>query len=274
MAVIFVHVRKTSTQQSEPLAIMKAGSLHWARMQLDQKACLSGSIIAQLNRFFAPEQAAQSPTFKVLSGNHTGAFCLGADLTLLAQLAQHGDIAGLQNYAAEYLMLVNRILTGRKDSVTSISVVQGRALGAGMVMALASDIVIAEPQAEFMNPDILFNDYPSSVLAKKLSNKASCDIVMDVVCSGKKFSAEALYELGLVDILCKKGCADKAVYDLVARVKASSHGHIALQKYRADHHGLSNKTRKILIDRWVSNITNGDNRFIQYIRRLGRLQSE
>ncbi|MCF2858024.1 enoyl-CoA hydratase-related protein [Pseudoalteromonas sp. SMS1] len=274
MAAIFVHVRKIPTHQSEPLAIMKAGSLHWARMQLNEKACLSGSIIAQLNRFFAVEQVHSSPTFKVLSANQQGAFCLGADLTLLSQLAQLRDVTGLQRYASDYLSLVDQMLSGKKDNVTCISVVQGQAIGAGMFMALAADIVIAEPQAEFMNSNILCGEYPSSVFAKKLKRKASLNTIMEVLCSGKRVSAETLYELGLVDILCEKDHAEKAVYELIARIKSSSHGHLALQKYRADHSGLSRKTKKFLADKWVANFTNGDSRLIHYMRRLGRLQGE
>ncbi|KZN59730.1 enoyl-CoA hydratase-related protein [Pseudoalteromonas luteoviolacea] len=261
-------------QQSEPLAVMKTSAMQWARMQLHTKYCLNDSILGQLNHFFRPEPMHHTPVFKVLSSNMDGDFCLGGDLTLLAELVERRDKSGLQSYATSYLELVNRLLCGSKENFTSVAVVQGRAFGAGMLVALAADIVVVESQAEFMNPSILFDDYPCAVLANKLHNSASRDMVMEVLCSGKRYSAQALFELGMIDVVCEKGDAERQVYDVVARATQSHYGRIALQNYRKNSNGLTHKTTKILVDKWVSNISGGDARFVQYLRRLGRLQSE
>ncbi|KZN57746.1 enoyl-CoA hydratase-related protein [Pseudoalteromonas luteoviolacea] len=261
-------------QQSEPLAVMKTSAMQWARMQLHTKSCLNDSILGQLNHFFRPEPILHSPIFKVLSSNMDGDFCLGGDLTLLAELVERRDKRGLYSYATNYLTLVNQLLCGSRENFTSVAVVQGRAFGAGMLVALAADIVVVESQAEFMNSSMLFEEYPCAVLAKKLRNSASRDVIMEVLCSGKRYSAQALFELGMIDVVCEKGDAERQVYEIIARAKQSHYGRIALQNYRKNSVGLTHRTRKLLVDKWVSNISDCDARFVQYLRRLGRLQSE
>ncbi|MBQ4812907.1 enoyl-CoA hydratase/isomerase family protein [Pseudoalteromonas luteoviolacea] len=253
---------------------MKTSSMQWARMQLHTKACLSSSVLNQLNHFFSSGSQAQPPTFKVLSGNKDGDFCLGADLSLLSELIESGDKDKLENYGSSYLMLIDQLLCGARDNFTSVAIVQGRAFGAGMLVALAADILIAEPQSEFMNPSILFEQYPCAVLAKKLSDRASSDVILDVFRSGKRYDAQALFELGLIDVVCDKGAAEQQVCELIAHAKQHHCGRIALQNYRNRRNGLTNKTRKQLVDNWVSKVTKGDKRLVQYLRRLGRLQSE
>jgi len=146
-----------------------------------------------------------------------GVFNLGGDLRLFGQLVRNQDRHALRDYAINCIDVVFANAMSLDLPVITISLVEGDALGGGFEAAISSDVVIAERDARFGLPEVLFNLFPGmgaySLIARRLSPVQAERMIL----SGRVYSAEELHELGLVDILVEPGEGRHTINDFVAR---------------------------------------------------------
>ena len=83
--------------------------------------------------------------------------------------------------------------------ITTISLVQGECLGGGFEAALSSDIVVAERQARFGFPEILFNLFPGMGAYSFLDRRVGRRVTEELLSTGKIYSADDMLALGVVD---------------------------------------------------------------------------
>ena len=76
------------------------------------------------------------------------------------ELIQCQDAEGLRDYAISCIDVVYTNATNYELPVTTISLVQGDALGGGFEAALAANVVVAERGCKMGLPEILFNLFP------------------------------------------------------------------------------------------------------------------
>jgi len=142
---------------------------------------------------------------------------LGGDLALFMLLIKARDRDALAHYAAMCLdNLYPRIHNYGCPTLTTISLVQGDALGGGFECALTSDIIVAEESAQMGLPEIMFNLFPGmgaySLLSRRIGPRAAEDLIL----SGRMLSAAKLQELGLVDVVAKDGQGVSAAQQWIA----------------------------------------------------------
>src|SRR5437879_13439393 len=128
------------------------------------------------------------------------------------RLIKARDRDALAHYAAMCLdNLYPRIHNYSCPTLTTISLVQGDALGGGFECALTSDVVIAEESAQMGLPEILFNLFPGmgaySLLARRIGMRAAEEFIL----SGKVLSAAELHKIGIVDVFATDGQGETAV---------------------------------------------------------------
>jgi DSF synthase len=158
------------------------------------------------------------PAHYYVGASHTpGAYNLGGDLALFMMLIKARDRDALARYAAMCLdNLHARIQNYACPTLTTISLVQGDALGGGFECALTSDVIIAEEQAQMGMPEILFNLFPGmgaySLLARRVGSRTAEQLIL----SGRLLSAAKLHELGVVDVVAKPGQGESAVQQWIA----------------------------------------------------------
>ena len=146
-----------------------------------------------------------------------GIYNLGGDLALFALLIKTRDRDALARYAR---MCIDNLHPRTQDygspTLTTITLVQGDALGGGFECALSSDVIVAEESAPMGLPEILFNLFPGmgaySLLARRIGARAAEKLIL----SGQIFPARKLYELGVVDVLAKDGEGEFAVQEWIA----------------------------------------------------------
>ena len=107
---------------------------------------------------------------------------------------------------------------------------QGDALGGGFETALSSDILIAEQGTKMGFPEILFNLFPGMGAYALLSRKLDAKRAERIILSGKLYSAEELYDMGLVDVLVAPNAGEAAVQEYVKREERARNGYQALRK--------------------------------------------
>lgn len=158
-------------------------------------------------------------------------FNLGGQLSLMRDLIVNRNREALRDYAIKATnTLAHRLFRFNVPSITTISLLQGNTLGAGLEAALTSDVIIAERKSIIGFPEILFNMFPGMGGYSLTARKAGTKVADEMILKGKLYTAEQAYEMGLVDVLVDDGQGEKAVYDWIEKNNRQSLGFLAVQK--------------------------------------------
>lgn len=154
----------------------------------------------------------------------TGAdFCTGADTAALSPDEEEGFEIGLMQQMVETL---------RRCPVPIISRVQGRAFGAGFMLAMASDIVVAAGQAQFglqeVNLGLPVEGYTTTLLSRIIGERRAREWVL----TGMRVSSERAYEAGFVSCTPNEDELDEKVSDYVSEFASGSSRTISELKQR------------------------------------------
>ena len=102
-----------------------------------------------------------------------------------------------------------------------IAAVEGKALGGGMEMALACDLIIASEEAQFGLPEVKRGLVAAAGGVLRLPRLIPNAIALEMVMTGEPVDARRAYSLGLINRVVEAGAArDRAVE--VARVIAAN----------------------------------------------------
>lgn len=115
-------------------------------------------------------------------------FCLGLDLGV-----RDPDLAGLRRYVSLLLRL-------RGAARPTIAVVTGSALGGGLGLAAACDVVIAAPDARFGLPEALSGLVPGMV-APIVAERIGPAALRRMAIGTTSIGAEEALRLGLIDVV-------------------------------------------------------------------------
>ena len=142
---------------------------------------------------------------------------LGGDLGLFVLLIKARDRQALVHYARQCIdNLHARIENYGCPTMTTISMVQGDALGGGFECALTSDVIVAEESAQMGLPEILFNLFPGMGGYSMLVRRLGVRDAERMIASGRVCSAAKLHDMGIVDVLAKDGQGESAVRQWIA----------------------------------------------------------
>ncbi len=210
--------------------------LMWYYMCPAARPCFSPQLLSDIRgfqedvtrMFDSPNGAAIR--YLVLASDVPGVFNLGGDLELFRQYIVARDRGGLLRYAKACIEVLYANLINLGRDLTTISLVQGDALGGGFEAALSSNVLIAERSANLGLPEVLFNLFPGMGAYSLLSRKVGGAQAERMILSGKLYAAEELYEMGVVDVLAEDGQGEMAVYDYIKRENRSWNGFHALRE--------------------------------------------
>jgi len=170
--------------------------------------------------------------YLVSGSNVEGVFNLGGDLALFCQLIRTNDREALFDYALKSTDLVYRNMTHLDVDLTTITLVQGDALGGGFESAISANVVVAERGVKMGLPEVLFNLFPGMGAYSILSRKIGCGATEKMILSGSIYSAEQLYDMGVVDILAEKGDGEIEVYKYIKAANRSQNTYRAIRKVK------------------------------------------
>ena len=170
--------------------------------------------------------------FLVLGSDIEGVFNLGGDLDLFCEYIRNRDREGLLRYAKLSIDLVHGNLVHFGEDLTSISLIQGDALGGGFEAAFSANVVVAERGTKCGLPEVLFNMFPGMGAFSILSRKIGFAEAEKMIMSGSVYSAEKLYDMGLVDILAEKGEGEVAIYRYIKSTQRSKNTYRSMQQVK------------------------------------------
>lgn len=201
-------------------------------------------------------------------------FSLGGDLSLFCQLIKNADKNGLTHYGMECIKILHSRLNHSYIDATTIALVRGEALGGGFETALANDIIIAEKHSRMGFPEILFNLFPGmgayTILARKVGERKAQEMIL----SGVMYTANELFEMGIVDIVVDSGCGEAAVNRYMKRQKRHANGIAALHEVRRRFSPISLDELYEVIHIWVKTALLMNESDLKTMERLVRMQQK
>ena len=249
----------------------------WCYMQPTPRPCFTATLLHELNSWFRQirEQASEQHfRYHVIASRMSEIYNFGGDLQLFRTLIQQGDREGLLSYGRSCIEALYANISGFGKGITTISLVQGDALGGGFEAALSSDVLIAESGAKMGFPEILFNLFPGMGAFSLLSRKLDAKRAERIILSGKLYSAEELYDMGLVDILAARGEGEMAVYDYVKREERSRNGYQALRRARDAVKPITYEELSQIVEIWVDAALKLRRRDLKMMERLVSRQEQ
>jgi len=223
-------------------------------------------------REHSPEMA-DHVRYLVLASATPSVFNLGGDLDLFARLIADQDREGLRRYAHLCIDCVyDYAVHLGQQSLTTISLVQGKALGGGLEAALSCNVVIAERGALLGFPEILFNLFPGMGAYSFLVRRISPIQAERMLRSGEQYSAETLYEMGVVDVLAEKGEGMHAVNEYIRRHDRARNGLQAIQQLREWNNPVTREELIRITDMWVESAMEITARDLRTMARLTSAQ--
>src|SRR5690606_16149379 len=144
-----------------------------------------------------------------------------------------------------------RIRNYNCPNLTTISLIQGDALGGGFETALASDIIVAEESAVLGLPEILFNLFPGMGAYSLLARRVGMRAAENLITSGELFTAVKLHEMGIVDVVAKDGTGIAAVEHWISRNQKRRNGFQAVLNARQCVHPITRDELDKIVELWV-----------------------
>ena len=280
MSVMSARIQPTATQFHQlSTHYDSAERLLWCRMHASPRPCFTPQLL-QESREVQRSIAQQSRTaqnnpieYLVLASAVEDVFNLGGDLELFLKYIRNQDRDNLLAYATACIDVCYQQANNLEQTLTTIALVQGDALGGGFEAALSCSVLIAERQAQLGLPEILFNLFPGmgaySFLARKLDPVRAERLIL----SGKIYSAEELFDMGVVDVLAETGEGEQAVYDYLRRRNRASKGYMAMQQVRDIYQPISYQELNKIVQVWVDTALSLEEKDLRVMERLVKAQN-
>jgi enoyl-CoA hydratase/carnithine racemase len=129
----------------------------------------------------------------VIAGNDE-AFAAGADVKALSERSINDELSPSESFW-------RRLAAIRKPMIAAVS---GWALGGGCELALCCDMIVASSEAEFGQPEITLAIIPGGGGTQRLARVMGKQRAMELVLTGRRFSAQEAFDLGIVNRVTKK----------------------------------------------------------------------
>jgi DSF synthase len=254
----------------------------WYTMSPRGRPCFNMNLLAELRRFqgliieafkaTASEQPAPVK-YLILASGVPGVFNLGGDLDLFTKLIQNQDREGLLRYATACIDVLYPNAVNFDLPLTTVSLVQGDALGGGFEAAISSNVVIAERSAKFGLPEILFNLIPGMGAYSFLSRRLRPATARRIITSGETLSAQDMFELGMVDVVVDDGDGKQAVKEFIQHHSRRGNAHNALNRIQQVVDPISYEELMAVTRIWVETALNLTPRDLRMIHHLIRAQN-
>lgn len=168
--------------------------------------------------------------YLVLGSRAPGVFCYGGDLALFRQLILDRNRDGLVRYGHRCCEILHRNINTLGLPMLTIGLVEGAALGGGFEALLSFDYIIAEHSATFGLPEIMFGLFPGMGAHALLSRKLGSAMADRLITSNRTYSAQEMFDLGIVHQLAGDGEGLEATRDFIRRNDRRHSGLVAARQ--------------------------------------------
>ena len=142
-------------------------------------------------------------------------FCVGANINVL----QHTD----EKTIIPWVMQGHRVLNMLEDlPVPVVAVVEGYAMGGGLELAMACDLIFASDNAQLAHSEATLGFVPGWGGTRRLAARIGASKAKYCFYNGKTIDAHKAVKIGLVDFAGSKGELENELNDFTASVIANN----------------------------------------------------
>lgn len=189
--------------------------------------------------------------YLILGSRAPGVFCFGGDLELFAALIREGNRDGLAAYGYRCVEILHRNLMSLDLPMLTIGLVQGQALGGGFEALLSFDYIIAERGSSFGLPEVKFGLFPGMGAHAFLSRKLGSAMADRVIMGDVTYSAEEMFDMGIVHALAEPGEGVAAVRDFMRKSERRHAGLVGARRASKRADDISLSELRDIVDYWA-----------------------
>jgi len=211
--------------------------------------------------------------YQILYSQVSGTFSLGGDLALFSRLIKEQNREKLLEYALCCVDICYLNSVNYHMPMTTISMVEGSALGGGFESALSSNVLIATENAEMGFPEIRFNLFPGMGAYSFLARSCGTNIAEKLITSGEVYTATQLFDMGIVHRLAKADEGVACVKKFMRQHRQLGNGYRAVQQVRERYHPMNYQELADITELWVDTALRLEDKDLRFIDKLVRAQS-
>ena len=254
----------------------------WYYMNATPRPCFTPALLNEIRSFqehvrdflTSSADAQDLVRYLVLASATPAVFNLGGDIELFARLIHKRDCQALYDYGRVCVEAIYANTTSLDcHRLTTISLVQGTALGGGFEAALSSNVLIAEQDARMGFPEMLFNLFPGMGAMSLLSRKVEPARAERLIIGGNLHTGSDFLDLRVVDELAGAGEGVLAVNKFIRRHERYANGRLAMRRVRQRVHPLTFAELMDIVAIWVEAAMNLSSRDLHVMDRIVAAQS-
>jgi DSF synthase len=256
----------------------------WCYANPSPRPCFTPQLLEDLMRFLQAVRNKNTsdirsgipPSIKylVLGSYKPGVFSLGGDLSLFVRSIKERDRVSLHNYMKLSIDVLFGTHTNMDVPLTTVALIRGNALGAGFEGALACDYLIAEKSVQLGFPEVLFNMFPGMGAYSFLSRRINPVQVEKMILSGRIYSVEELYDIGVVDVIAGDGQGVEEAKKFIKKHEKNRNTRESLLKIRNRVNPVSYEELIDIGEIWVEAAMSLTSRELKVMERLVRSQDK
>lgn len=212
--------------------------------------------------------------YLVLDSKISGIFSMGGDLNLFRHYVITKNKEGLLKYAKSCIDTMHGFIVGCRLPLTTIALVRGDAMGGGFEVALSCQVIIAERSVGMGFPEILFNIFPGMGGYHLLSQRLPQKQVERMMLSGKKYPAEELFNMGVIDRIEDDENGTNAVYDFIKNCNKHRKGYLAMKTVKEKVNNISYEELIEVCNYWVEVTMQVSEKDLRLMQRLVNSQTK
>jgi len=212
----------------DPIGVEVAEGIATVTLQRPEALnAISTELALALAEAVEPLAVKQSVRAVVLEGAGERAFCVGADLRQRGGFTDHDWFEQREVFRRAFGAL-------RRCPLPTVAAVFGFALGGGMELALACDLVVAADDAVFGLPEVRLGLVPAGGGTQLLVRRVGRSVAKDLVLTGRRVDAAEALRLGIADRVVSRAALPEAARGLAAEIAANSPSAVRLAKWALD----------------------------------------
>lgn len=189
--------------------------------------------------------------YLILGSRAPDVFCYGGDLALFQDLIRTRNRDALVEYGHRCCRILDRNINALGNDTLTIGLAQGAALGGGFEALLSFDFLIAERQATFALPEIMFGLYPGMGAHALLSRKLGSAMADRIILSNETYTAEEMHALGIVHTLAEPGEGLHAARDFIKKAERRHAGLVGARRATKRVWGLELAELNRITEMWA-----------------------
>jgi enoyl-CoA hydratase/carnithine racemase len=170
----------------------------WTINREDRLNVIGGVFVGELEQLVASASSSRLVRAIVITGAGSRAFCAGADLKERRGMSEDEVRTFLERFGRIFRAM-------EKSPCVFIAAINGVAFGGGTELALACDLRLAAPTAEFGLTEVKLGIIPGGGGTQRLPRLIGVGRAKDLIFTGRTVKADEALALGLVDRITPEG---------------------------------------------------------------------